>query len=124
MGGSSGHISAMVAKSHPRLNFIVQDLTEVQESFEEAMESNPELASRISFQAHDFFTPQVVSASAYMFRYIFHDWSDKYVMQILLQLVPALKPGARIVLFDAYASGLRRKQPTSAAPREKDAGCF
>lgn len=61
----------------------------------------PDVASRISFQAHDFFTPQTISASAYIFRYIFHDWSDKYVVQIIRQLVPVLKPGTHIVLFDA-----------------------
>lgn len=27
-----------------------------------------------------------------------HDWSDKYCRQILQDLIPALKPGARIVL--------------------------
>ncbi|KAL6872762.1 O-methyltransferase domain-containing protein [Trichoderma novae-zelandiae] len=100
VGGSSGHISAMVAQSHPRLRFIVQDLPELQPAFEQAMESKPELASRISFQAHDFFTPQPVSAGAYMLRNIFHDWQDKYVVQILRHLIPALRPGARIVLFD------------------------
>ncbi|KAL6818170.1 O-methyltransferase domain-containing protein [Trichoderma sp. SZMC 28013] len=100
VGGSSGHISAMVAKSHPQLHFIVQDLPELQPAFDEAMASAPKLASRISFQVHDFFTPQPVSASAYIFRNIFHDWPDKYVVKILRQLVPALTPGARIALFD------------------------
>ncbi|KAJ4854759.1 o-methyltransferase domain-containing protein [Trichoderma breve] len=100
VGGSSGHISAMVAKSHPQLHFVVQDLPELQPAFDEAMASAPKLADRISFQVHDFFTPQPVSASAYIFRNIFHDWPDKYVVKILQQLVPALTPGARIALFD------------------------
>ncbi|KAL7784050.1 O-methyltransferase domain-containing protein [Trichoderma afarasin] len=100
IGGSSGHISAMVAKSHPQLHFIVQDLPELQSAFDEAMALAPKLADRISFQVHDFFTPQPVSASAYIFRNIFHDWPDKYVVKILQQLVPALTPGARIALFD------------------------
>ncbi|KAK4085123.1 uncharacterized protein Triagg1_113 [Trichoderma aggressivum f. europaeum] len=100
VGGSNGHVSAMVAKSHPRLHFIVQDLPELQPAFDEAMASAPKLSSRISFQVHDFFTPQPVSASTYMVRNIFHDWPDKYVVKILQQLVPALTPGARIALFD------------------------
>ncbi|KAL7955021.1 O-methyltransferase domain-containing protein [Trichoderma compactum] len=100
VGCSSGHISAMVAKSHPQLQFIVQDLPELQPAFDEAMASTPKLASSISFQVHDFFTPQPVSASAYIIRNIFHDWPDKYVVKILRQLVPALKPRARIALFD------------------------
>ncbi|KKP01262.1 hypothetical protein THAR02_06620 [Trichoderma harzianum] len=100
VGGSSGHISAMVAKSHLQLHFIVQDLAELQPAFEEAMVLAPKLADRISFQVHDFFTPQPVSTSAYIFRNIFHDWPDKYVVKILQQLVPVLTPGARIALFD------------------------
>ncbi|KAL6694171.1 O-methyltransferase domain-containing protein [Trichoderma pleuroticola] len=100
VGGSNGHVSAMVAKSHPRLHFIVQDLPGLQSAFDEAMASAPKLAGRISFQVHDFFTPQPVSASAYMLRNILHDWPDKYVVKILQQLVPALTPGARIALFD------------------------
>ncbi|EHK17895.1 uncharacterized protein TRIVIDRAFT_194407 [Trichoderma virens Gv29-8] len=96
VGGSSGHISAMVAKSHPNLRFTVQDLSELQPAFDSAMASTPELASSISFQVHDFFTPQPLSASAYIFRNIFHDWPDKYVVKILQQLVPALTPGAHV----------------------------
>jgi hypothetical protein len=29
-----------------------------------------------------------------------HDWSDKYVVKILHNLVSAMKPGAHVVLFD------------------------
>lgn len=72
----------------------MQDLPEV-------IERAPEVAdgSNVSFMAHDFFVPQsVTGADAYLFRWILHNWSDKYCVRILRALVPALKPGARIIL--------------------------
>ncbi|KAL9115005.1 MAG: hypothetical protein Q9227_001249 [Pyrenula ochraceoflavens] len=48
----------------------------------------------------DFFTPQPVSADLYYFRSIFRNWSDNYAIQILRHLVPALKPGARLLIHD------------------------
>jgi len=51
--------------------------------------------------AHDFLTEQPVkNADVYFFRWIFHNWSDKYSIQILRALIPALKPGARVVIND------------------------
>ena len=49
--------------------------------------------------AHDFFTEQPVrNANVYYFRWIFHNWSDKYAVKILKCLTPALKIGARILI--------------------------
>ena len=47
---------------------------------------------------HDFFTPQPIAADVYYFRSIFHNWSDKYCVKNLHKLIPALRPGARIVI--------------------------
>jgi hypothetical protein len=60
-----------------------------------------ELSNKIEFMPHDFFTEQPVQhADVYFFRWIFHNWSDKYCTQILRNLIPALKNGARIVIND------------------------
>jgi hypothetical protein len=50
--------------------------------------------------AHDFFTTQTVGADAYILRTVLHNWADKYCIMILRALVPALKPGARILIND------------------------
>jgi len=51
--------------------------------------------------AHDFLTEQPVKyADVYFFRWIFHNWSDKYCIKILRNLIPALKVNARIVIND------------------------
>jgi hypothetical protein len=61
----------------------------------------PELSDRIQFMPYDFLTPQPVkNADVYFFRWIFHNWSDKYCIQILRNHIPALKKGARIVIND------------------------
>ena len=58
-----------------------------------------ELRSRVSFMPYDFFTPQPVrDADVYLFRWIFHSWSDEYGVRILRSQIPALKKGARILI--------------------------
>jgi hypothetical protein len=47
------------------------------------------------------FEPQpVAGADIYMLKWILHDWPDAESVAILRALVPALKPGARVVFID------------------------
>ncbi|KAL8910059.1 MAG: hypothetical protein Q9171_004613 [Xanthocarpia ochracea] len=97
VGGSEGAHSAALARAFPKLEFIVQDLPAVVE----AVQNKPravELADRIKFMPHDMFTEQPVAADVYLFRWIFHDWPDKYVIRILQQLIPVMKNGARVLI--------------------------
>ena len=55
----------------------------------------------------DFFTLQPIQADVYYFRSIFHNWSDKYCIQILQNLVPALKLGAKIVIHEYMLPDLK-----------------
>lgn len=99
VGGSEGKYSVALAQAFPDLNFIVQDLPEVVK----AVESKPrptEVSDRISFMPHSMFEQQPVTADIYLFRWIFHDWPDKYVVKILSQLVPAMKTGARVIISE------------------------
>lgn len=98
VGGSHGAISIAIAREFPSVKLIVQDLDEA--VIEEARKQRPaDVADRVQYTVHDFFTEQPVrGAEVYFFRSIFHNWSDKYCIRILRNLVPALKPGSRIVL--------------------------
>ncbi|KAE9377359.1 sterigmatocystin 8-O-methyltransferase precursor [Stipitochalara longipes BDJ] len=99
VGGSHGLVSIDIAREFPDLRFIVQDLPKVVEDAKTKVP--PELAGRVTFMTHDFFTEQPVKdADVYYFRWILHDWSDKYCVKILKALIPALKPGARIILSE------------------------
>ncbi|KAL8730473.1 MAG: hypothetical protein Q9166_004037 [cf. Caloplaca sp. 2 TL-2023] len=99
VGGSHGLVSQEIAREFPSLRFVVQDLPKV---IEDAKTKVPaELAGRVTFMAHDMFTEQPVKdADVYYFRWILHDWSDKYCIKILRSLIPALKPGARIMFSE------------------------
>lgn len=59
-----------------------------------------ELESRVTLTTHSFFDPQPVSAQVYLFRWIFHNWSDAYAIKILQALIPAMKPGAKVLICD------------------------
>ena len=94
LGGSHGATSIALARHNPGLKCIVQDLPETIGSA-----IVPEaLHGRVEFMAHDLFSPQQTSADIYFLRWIFHDWSDKYCIDILRNLIPAMKPGARVLV--------------------------
>ena len=77
---------------------MVQDFASLS-TFESTVPDN--LKSRISFQAQDILEPNTLhGADVYLLRSILHDWSDKYAILILKNLVPALKDGARILIAD------------------------
>lgn len=105
-GGSSGHTCLALAPACRTAKFIVQDVDPVAlDQGRKAMAVNqPELEQRIEFQVHDFFQPQPVSADVYIFRHIFHDWSDADTVRILKNLVPALKNGAKVLVSEGVIS--------------------
>lgn len=99
VGGSKGHVSIQIARQHPEWRFIVQDSP--QTIAHAPAEVPVDVEDKVSFQAHDFWTEQPVKgADVYFFKTIFHDWSDKYAVKILRALIPALKPGARVIIAD------------------------
>ncbi|KAL6406908.1 putative O-methyltransferase [Ilyonectria robusta] len=98
VGGSSGHDAINLAMSFPSLKFIVQDQSANEARFQSNLPAD--LVSRISFQTHDFFTPQPISADVYMLKMILHDWPNKQAISILQNLKHNLKPGAVILLCE------------------------
>lgn len=99
VAGSVGHVSIELAKRYPHLQFIVQDYESVVQKGEAALPA--ELQDRVRFEAKDMFEEQKVipgKKAVYFLRAILHNWSDKYARRILQAIVPALKPGDRIVV--------------------------
>lgn len=97
VAGGTGHLSLSLAQAYPKLRFIVQDLPEQGKAF--SVPSH--LQDRVQFMSHDMFQPQPIAADAYILRLICHDWPDVASSQILRQLVPAMRDGARIILVEA-----------------------
>ncbi|KFY09293.1 hypothetical protein V492_05544 [Pseudogymnoascus sp. VKM F-4246] len=98
MGGSVGHCSIAIAKKFPSLKFIVQDFAGLEPAFQKALPA--EIKNQVSFQPHDFFTPQTTKADVYFLRHILHDYSDPYAIKILKNLLPVLEPGNRVILCE------------------------
>ena len=102
MGGSTGQASILLATRFPQLHFTVQDLPEtIAGRISDPSALDAFIASRVTFGAHDFFTPQpVTSAEVYFLRKICHDWSDADAISILQLLAIAMQPDARILIMD------------------------
>lgn len=99
MGGNQGFVSFAIAETFPKLKFVVQDLAGMRTS--EVMGPLPaHLKGRVVRTTHDFFEPQTEVAQAYLLRWIFHGFADKYCIKLLQALRPALRLGARIVIND------------------------
>lgn len=123
VGGGGGDASIALAKEYPQLHFVIQDLAHSGETARAKIEALPEnVARRLQFQEHDFFTAQpVTDGDVYLLRMIIHDWPDADAVKILRNLVHVMKAGSRLVIMDmvlpAPGSGPRTFE---AALRQKD----
>ncbi|KAF4449245.1 S-adenosyl-L-methionine-dependent methyltransferase [Fusarium albosuccineum] len=98
VGGAGGHVAIKLAERFHNLNVIVQDN---KKAIAGAGDKVPEsLKQRVRFEPHDFLSPQTTTADVYYLRWVLHNWSDKYCVMILRALIPALRPGTRIVIQD------------------------
>ncbi|KAH7027021.1 S-adenosyl-L-methionine-dependent methyltransferase [Macrophomina phaseolina] len=99
IGGGNGHISIALATAFPQLKCLVQDL---RGAIEDGRAALPEpLRERVTFQEHDMFDPQPIGhADVYLLRHVLHDWPDAHAARIVARLVPALRPGARVLVAD------------------------
>ena len=61
----------------------------------------PALANRLQFITHDIFKEQQLSADVSILRWVLHNWSDKYSIKILRNLIPALKHEAKVLIIEA-----------------------
>jgi 6-hydroxytryprostatin B O-methyltransferase len=111
VGGSTAQASIALAVAFPHLRFVVQDLAEVVAAGPRMLEhlAAADVASRITFVAHDFFEAQPGFSSdgaprIYLLRKILHDWPAERARDILSHLARALadneKVEARIVIMD------------------------
>ncbi|KAK7749336.1 hypothetical protein SLS62_008188 [Diatrype stigma] len=103
VGGSYGSVAISIAERYPDIKCIVQDLPDT--VAEGALRLPVELRNRVTFMAH---------ADIYYFRSIFHNWADKYCIKILQNLIPALQPGAKILIHERVLPGLEKLDTVDA----------
>lgn len=99
VGGGQGAISRLLEAAYPGMKFVVQDLPAMTSVGEANLpEDKKEI---IRYQVHDFFKPQPVQGDVFFLRWILHNWSDKYCIQILKNIVPGMtKPGAKVIVYE------------------------
>lgn len=90
----------MLAKATTNINFVVLDLPGTVEQGRAALPK--EFEGRVEFVAHDFFVEQALKKApdVYLFRWIFHNWSDGYCVKILRNLIPSLEDGTRVLIYE------------------------
>ncbi|KAI5920336.1 sterigmatocystin 8-O-methyltransferase [Camillea tinctor] len=98
VGGARGQAAIELAKNFGNLKLLVQDMGMIIEGAES--EVPDQLKGRIEFMKHETFEPQTVKADVYYLRMVLRNWGDKYAVQILKAQVPALQPGAKILIQD------------------------
>ncbi|KAI1205456.1 putative O-methyltransferase [Annulohypoxylon truncatum] len=95
LGGSHGDTAFALARKYPKLHLVVQELPEV------VANSKEEPGLDVKFMTHNLFEEQPIrGAEVYLYRWIFHNWPDKYCVKILKALTPALKKGSRVLIMD------------------------
>ncbi|KAI1376873.1 S-adenosyl-L-methionine-dependent methyltransferase [Hypoxylon crocopeplum] len=110
IGGAGGELCQLILRSFPDVKkAVVLDLPEVV-----ADAKVPEdLGNRLEYATYNFLTEKVTrDADVYVFRHIFHDWSDQYAAKILKNLVPALKKGGKIWLSEVVLPNLSERNHT------------
>jgi hypothetical protein len=57
--------------------------------------------TNIEWMVHDYFTPQtIVGADVYLYRFVFHNFYNEKAIETLRAAIPALNPGAKILIND------------------------
>ncbi|KAJ3895655.1 O-methyltransferase-domain-containing protein [Lentinula edodes] len=104
VGGGIGVSSISIARAFDHLKCIVQDRAMVlklgtehcQKLLPAALESG-----KIEYHEHNFFDTQPqTSATVFLLKQITHDWSDRYVVQILQRLRDAATSTTTLVIVD------------------------
>jgi hypothetical protein len=100
VGGADGALVHSLMQHNPRLHGIVLDRPEVAAAAAAAAEARG-LAERTEAIGGDFFK-SVPEGDLYLLRFILHDWDDVDAIRILESCRRAMKPGACLVVIEAF----------------------
>lgn len=128
VGGSRGHFVRDLLQLNSGFRVVVQDLPGVVgglagadgvgegEKGKGEGEGGGETDKGVTYQAHDFFQEQpVVGADVYFLRHVMHNHPDAECESILRALLPALRPGARVLVSEYVVPPPSDEQQTAEA---------
>lgn len=95
--------------SYPDVRATVQDVGEVIMTSLKLLPSK--YACAVTFEEHDFFQPQKRIADCYILCFILHNWSDTEAQTIIRNLMPAFRPGARVLINQHTISTIANAVP-------------
>jgi hypothetical protein len=98
VSGSRGQAAIALANNFGDVKLLVQDSANVIQGAESGVPK--ELQGRVEFMKHELFEPQTAKAQVYFFRLVLRGLGDKYAVQVLKAQIPALQPGAKILIQD------------------------
>ncbi|KAM0136386.1 hypothetical protein ACHAP3_004616 [Botrytis cinerea] len=104
VGGSTGFLSVELARNYPKLNFVVEDYKNNIE--QGAAQLLSELTERVKFP--------VTGAEVYILRHICHNWSHENSVEIIRQILLAIKPGSKILMVEIAVSPSNKPMPSIA----------
>ncbi|KAI1111372.1 S-adenosyl-L-methionine-dependent methyltransferase [Nemania sp. NC0429] len=121
IGGGVGGFCLQLSHLYPDLRFVLQDrapaLKQAQTEVWPRENAEALKEGRIQFVPHNFFeTNPVKHADVYWLRYVIHDWSDEYCVQILSAIKPAMGPRSRILICDQVMNTTNGCDELTAAP--------
>ena len=117
IGGGSGYVLMELCRRYPQLQGIDIDLPELEPVFNKYLERESSikegaqnLKERIFFQALDIFkedfkfkiSGKKVEVDAIILGNVIHDWEDEKKLLLLKKAYAALKPGGRIIVYEAF----------------------
>lgn len=101
LGGGTGDLGLALTTAYDHLRVYIGDREGTVATGKALMPDN--VTPRLQFVACDFFSPlpkAIARSEIYLLRRILHDWSDKFAVKIIQNLLPALKGGSKLLVMD------------------------
>jgi hypothetical protein len=100
VGGGSGALVREILRRHPSMRGVLFDQPHVAERARETT-ALAGLDGRLEVVGGSFFERVVGGGDAYLLSWILHDWNDPEALRILGACRRAMRPGARLLIFEA-----------------------
>lgn len=107
VGTAQGDLAVQIACAHPHLKGAGFDLPPVQPIFE-AYAAKAGVASRVRFEAGDFFAQPLPRADVVLMGHVLHDWDLPTKRMLIAKAFDALPSGGALVVYDALIDDDRR----------------
>jgi SAM-dependent methyltransferase len=99
VGGGSGGLLTEVLTTYPLMRGVLLELPEAVRAAGKRL-AEEGLAGRVELVEGSFFDGVPSGGDVYVLARVLHNWSDEKAMRILRQVRAAMRPGARLVVFE------------------------